>query len=128
MSIPKRYIAKISWAQIETQEHPNGEFVIWSDYALIDSKKEKLEEEVLRLKEINLTLSRQCEFWEGMSRKITEWFSMDSAPLDGSKILAFCRTRIFIASWDGFKWIDSSSMDEIEPTMWTTMVKKPNQV
>ena len=33
MSEVRRYLAKISWAQIETQKHPNGEFVLHSDYA-----------------------------------------------------------------------------------------------
>jgi len=37
----KRYLAKISWAQIETQEHPNGEFVLHYDYAILLAKYEK---------------------------------------------------------------------------------------
>ena len=42
MSEPKRYLAKISWTQIETEEHPAGEFVRWSDYARLKAEVERL--------------------------------------------------------------------------------------
>ena len=42
MSEPKRYLAKISWTQIETEEHPAGEFVRWSDYARLKAEVELL--------------------------------------------------------------------------------------
>lgn len=42
MSEPKRYLAKISWSQIDTQEHPNGEFVLHSDYARLKAEVERL--------------------------------------------------------------------------------------
>ena len=38
----KRYLAKISWTQIETEEHPAGEFVRWSDYAALQAEVERL--------------------------------------------------------------------------------------
>ena len=47
MSDPKRYIAKISWTQIETQEHPNGEFVLWQDYARLKAEVERLKSNLL---------------------------------------------------------------------------------
>lgn len=50
MSEPKRYFAKISWTQIETEEHPAGEFVRWSDYARIHSLFANSEQENARLK------------------------------------------------------------------------------
>lgn len=42
MSDVKRYLAKMSWTQIETQEHPNGEFVLHSDYARLKAEIERL--------------------------------------------------------------------------------------
>ena len=42
MSDTKRYLAKISWTQIETEEHPAGEFVRWSDYARLQAEVESV--------------------------------------------------------------------------------------
>ena len=59
MSEVKRYLAKISWAQIETQEHPNGEFVLWQDYA-------RLKTEVERLRKAGDAVSLCLEaYWKG---------------------------------------------------------------
>ena len=32
----------MSWTQIETQEHPNGEFVLWNDYARLKAHNDDL--------------------------------------------------------------------------------------
>ena len=50
MSDPKRYLAKCPWYVIETQEHPMGEFVLYSDYASLKTNVERLEKEVWRMK------------------------------------------------------------------------------
>ena len=42
MSKPKRYLAKCPWYAIETQEHPMGEFVLYSDYARLKAEVERL--------------------------------------------------------------------------------------
>jgi hypothetical protein len=42
VSEPKRYLAKCPWYAIETQEHPMGEFVLYSDYARLKSEVERL--------------------------------------------------------------------------------------
>ena len=71
----KRYLAKISWTQIETEEHPAGEFVCWSDYAALQAEVERLRkagdavslivEAYLRCKPYDGPLTRQClEAWK----------------------------------------------------------------
>ena len=53
----KRYLAKISWTQIETEEHPAGEFVRWSDYA-------RLKAEVERLTKAGDAMAKRTEFFQ----------------------------------------------------------------
>lgn len=42
MNEPKRYLAKCPWYAIETQEHPMGEFVLYSDYARLKAEVERV--------------------------------------------------------------------------------------
>jgi len=42
MSKTKRYLAKCPWYAIETQEHPMGEFVLYSDYACLKAEVNRL--------------------------------------------------------------------------------------
>lgn len=73
MSEPKRYLAKISWTQIETEEHPAGEFVRWSDYA-------RLQAEVERLKAVSTIEQRTIQ---GLQRT-PEWSEI-------ARMTAYCR-------------------------------------
>ena len=49
MSEPKRYLAKCPWYAIETQEHPMGEFVLYSDYARLKAEVERLTKAALQV-------------------------------------------------------------------------------
>ena len=49
MSEPKRYLAKCPWYAIETQEHPIGEFVLYSDYARLKAEVERLTKAALKV-------------------------------------------------------------------------------
>jgi len=73
VSEPKRYLAKISWTQIETEEHPAGEFVRWSDYA-------RLQAEVERLKAVSTIEQRTIQ---GLQRT-PEWSEI-------ARMTAYCR-------------------------------------
>jgi hypothetical protein len=49
MSEPKRYLAKCPWYAIEMQEHPRGEFVLYSDYARLKAEVERLTKAALKV-------------------------------------------------------------------------------
>jgi hypothetical protein len=49
VSEPKRYLAKCPWYAIETQEHPIGEFVLYSDYARLKAEVERLTKAALKV-------------------------------------------------------------------------------
>lgn len=45
MNSVKRFLAKMPWYNIETQEHPAGEFVLYSDYEkLLDQKAKSVDQ------------------------------------------------------------------------------------
>lgn len=101
MSDPKRYLAKISWTQIETQEHPNGEFVLHSDYASLKAEVERLtnendnnsimkEEWYLKCLSARAEVERLNELANDPYRLSNGWRPIDTAPMDGTDILCWC--------------------------------------
>lgn len=62
MSEPKRYLAKMPWHKIETEEHPVGEFVLYADYMKmlrsLGEQNDRLTVEVQRLTVALITADR----------------------------------------------------------------------
>ena len=94
MSEPKRYLAKCSWTAIETQEHPMGEFVLWSDYDRLKAEVDALKAE--RAKFCNITHGNLVE----MNKCVDENARLKAEVERLEKENALSKPRLLISSQD----------------------------